>query len=107
MFRMAKKSPEPRWVKDALHPSKSFDLFYQTPQLYLEFPISSGAPPKMLKGFTTVSLGPGERQQAQITISKFDISYWDVIGQGWKKPKGEIGVLIAQSSRQVRLRGHI
>ena len=104
---MTGKSPELRWVEDILHPSKSIDIFHQTPQLYLEFPTSSGAPPKMLKGFTTVPLSPGEMQQAQITISKFDLSYWDVVGQGWKKPEGEIGVLIAQSSRQVRLQGHI
>ena len=61
----------------------------------------------MLKGFTTVSLSPGETQQAEITISKYDLSYWDVVGQGWKKPDGEIGILISQSSRQVKLRGSI
>lgn len=54
-----------------------------------------------------MSLGPGETQQAEITISNFDLSYWDVVGQGWKKPDGEVGVLIAQSSRQIKLQGHI
>ncbi|KAF9649723.1 beta-glucosidase [Thelephora ganbajun] len=79
----------------------------ETPQLYLEFPAPSGEPPQTLKGFTNVALGPGETQQAEITISKYDLSYWDVVGQGWKKPDGEIGVRISQSSRKVRLRGSI
>jgi len=73
----------------------------------LEFPTSSGEPPQILKGFTSVALSPGETQQAQITISKHDLSYWDVVGQGWKKPDGKIGVHISQSSRKIRLRGSI
>jgi len=79
----------------------------ETPQLYLEFPPSSGEPPQTLKGFTNVALEPGETQQAQITISKYDLSYWDVVGQGWKKPNGTIGILISQSSRKVMLQGSI
>jgi hypothetical protein len=75
--------------------------------LYLEFPASSGEPPQTLKGFANLALGPGESQQAQITISKYDLSYWDVVGQGWKKPDGEIGVRISQSSRIVKLQGSI
>ena len=79
----------------------------QTPQLYLEFPASSGEPPQTLNGFTSVALEPGEKQQAEITISKYDLSYWDVVGQGWRKPDGKIGVRISQSSRKVRLQGSI
>jgi len=75
--------------------------------LYLEFPASSGEPPQTLKGFTNVALKPGQAQQAEITISKYDLSYWDVIGQGWKKPQGKIGVRISQSSRKVKLNGSI
>jgi hypothetical protein len=60
-----------------------------------------------LKGFTNVALGPGECQKAYITISKFDLSYWDVIDQGWKKPDGQIGIRISQSSRKVVLQGTI
>ena len=80
-------------------------VFCQIPQLYLEFPASSGEPPQTLKGFANVALEPGECQKAYITVSKFDLSYWDVIGQGWKKPDGQIGVLISQSSRKVVLQG--
>ena len=102
---------EPRWVKNAPPPTTrrtSFlTLSYQTPQLYLEFPASSEEPPQTLKGFTSVGLSPGETQQAEISISKYDLSYWDVVGQGWRKPDGKIGVRVSQSSRQVRLRGSI
>ena len=54
-----------------------------------------------------MALKPGQAQQAEITISKYDLSYWDVIGQGWKKPQGKIGVRISQSSRKVKLNGSI
>jgi len=73
----------------------------------LESPASSGEPPQTLKGFTNVALWPGQTQQAEITISKYDLSYWDVTGQGWRKPHGKIGVRISQSSREVRLHGSI
>ena len=82
-------------------------FLYQTPQLYLEFPASSGAPPQTLKGFTNVALVPGQVQRAEITISKYDLSYWDVTGQGWRKPSGKIGVRVSQSSRKVKLSGSI
>jgi len=73
----------------------------------LEFPASSGEPPQTLKGFTSVSLKSGEKHQAEITISNYDLSYWDVVGQGWKKPDGKIGVRISQSSRNIKLQGSI
>jgi beta-glucosidase len=82
-------------------------ILYQTPQLYLEFPASSGKPPQTLNGFTNVALEPNEIQQTQITISKYDLSYWDVVGQGWRKADETIGVLISQSSRKVMLQGSI
>lgn len=79
----------------------------EVPQLYLEFPSSSGEPPQTLRGFANVALEPGEIQQVDITISKYDISYWDIVGQGWKKPDGNIGVRISQSSRIIVLEGSI
>jgi hypothetical protein len=88
-------------------PNKSPDLFISDTAVVLGIPDLRGAPPQTLNGFTSVALRPGETQRAEITISKYDLSYWDVVGQGWKKPDGKIGVRVSQSSRQVRLRGSI
>lgn len=40
-----------------------------------------------------------------ITLSRYDLSVWDVVKQGWRKPDGEIGVTVGGSSRDKRLIG--
>lgn len=40
-----------------------------------------------------------------ITLSRYDLSIWDVVKQGWRKPDGEIGVTVGASSRDKRLSG--
>jgi hypothetical protein len=80
---------------------------FKTPQLYLNFPASSGEPPSVLRGFQNVELQPGEKQTVTITLSRYDLSIWDVEKQGWKKPDDEIGVTVGASSRDGRLKGRI
>ncbi|EAU87688.2 extracellular beta-glucosidase [Coprinopsis cinerea okayama7 len=77
------------------------------PQLYIHFPDSAGEPPSVLKGFTDTEIGPGESKQVTITLSRYDLSIWDAEKQGWRKPEGTIGVSIARSSRNIKLRGTI
>jgi hypothetical protein len=77
------------------------------PQLYLNFPASSGEPPSVLRGFKNVELQPGAKQTVTITLSRYDLSIWDVEKQGWRKPNGEIGVTVGASSRDGRLKGRI
>ncbi|ESK85620.1 glycoside hydrolase family 3 protein [Moniliophthora roreri MCA 2997] len=77
------------------------------PQLYLNMPTSSGEPPSILKGFINVAAEPDESKQVSILLSRYDLSIWDVEGQGWKKPEGEIGITIGRSSRDGKLRGRI
>ncbi|KAF8890743.1 glycoside hydrolase superfamily [Infundibulicybe gibba] len=71
----------------------------EIPQLYLQMPASAGEPPSILKGFTDVHLSPGQKQTVSITLSRYALSIWDVVGQGWRKPEGSIGVVIGASSR--------
>jgi len=80
---------------------------FKIPQLYLHFPASSGEPPSVLRGFANVELQPGEKQTVTITLSRYDLSIWDVEKQGWRKPGGEIGVTVGASSRDGRLKGRI
>ncbi|KIN92798.1 glycoside hydrolase family 3 protein, partial [Pisolithus tinctorius Marx 270] len=77
----------------------------EIPQLYVHHPPSAGEPPSVLKGFTDIELVPGQTGQASITISRYDLSVWDVVRQGWAKPNGTIEFSIGASSRDFRLNG--
>ncbi|KAK1224287.1 hypothetical protein PQX77_012826 [Marasmius sp. AFHP31] len=79
----------------------------EIPQLYIEFPESSGEPPRVLKGFTNTAAQPGESKTVEITLSRYDLSIWDVVSQGWRKPDGRIGVVVGRSSRDVRISGEV
>jgi hypothetical protein len=79
----------------------------EIPQVYLHHPSSAGEPPSVLKGFSHVELLPGETASVEITLSKYDLSIWDVVNQGWRRPDGTIGVSVASSSRDFRLAGNI
>jgi hypothetical protein len=85
---------------DSLTPS-------QIPQLYTHLPPSAAAPPSLLKGFTNVELKPKEQKRVAITLSRYDLSVWDVVAQGWKKPEGAIALSVRRSSRDVQLKGQI
>ena len=61
----------------------------------------------MLRGFSNVELQPTEKQTVTITLSRYDLSNWDVEKQGWRKPDGEIGVTVGASSRDGRLKGSV
>ena len=68
---------------------------------------SSGEPPSLLKGFTDIELGPGEMKSGTIRLSRYDLSIWDTVVQGWRRPEGTIGLSVGASSRDIRLRGAI
>lgn len=42
-----------------------------------------------------------------ITLSRYDLSVWDVVRQGWAKPKGKITFSVGASSRDFRLKGTV
>lgn len=73
----------------------------------MKHPPSSGEPPSVLKGFTNVSLGAGETQPVTVTLSRYDLSVWDVVTQSWRRPAGAIAVTVGASSRDGRLFGQI
>ena len=71
----------------------------------MNFPSSSGEPPSVLRGFTNTEIEVGQGKWVTITLSRYDLSVWDVVKQGWRKPDGEIGVTVGGSSRDKRLIG--
>ncbi|KAI9432198.1 beta-glucosidase [Lactarius indigo] len=79
----------------------------EIPQLYLHFPVRAGEPPSVLRGFTDVDLQPGEAQGVMITLSRYDLSIWDVVSQSWIRPAGSYSLSIGASSRDFRLKDTI
>ncbi|KIK61104.1 glycoside hydrolase family 3 protein [Collybiopsis luxurians FD-317 M1] len=77
------------------------------PQVYLHHPASACEPPSILKGFTHVEVMPGETRTVSIRLSRYDLSIWDVVDQGWKKPDGTVTFSVSRSSRDERLTGTI
>lgn len=73
----------------------------------MNFPSSSGEPPSVLRGFTNTMIEVGQGKWVTITLSRYDLSVWDALKQGWKKPDGEIRVTVGASSRDKRLTGVI
>ncbi|KAJ3729110.1 hypothetical protein DFJ43DRAFT_1040729 [Lentinula guzmanii] len=59
----------------------------EIPQLYLQMPPSSDEPPSVLKGFSDVFLQPGETKTITVMLSRHSLSIWDVVAQGWRRPK--------------------
>ncbi|KAH7882461.1 glycoside hydrolase family 3 protein [Phlebopus sp. FC_14] len=79
----------------------------EIPQLYIHHPSDAGEPPSVLKGFTNVQIDSGKTRSASITLSRHDVSIWDVVAQGWLKPRGQITFSVGASSRAFRLQGAI
>lgn len=79
----------------------------EIPQLYLHHAASAGEPPSVLRGFADVLLEKGQKKTVTITLSRYDLSIWDVVRQGWIKPSGKITFSVGASSRDFRLSGTI
>jgi len=75
--------------------------------VYLALPASANSPPKVLKGFDSVYLNPGETKVVTAQLSRLDLSIWDVGKQRWSIPNGSTGILVGASSRDIRLTGSI
>jgi len=79
----------------------------EIPQVYVHFPVNSGEPPSVLRGFTDVELQPGESQSVLICLTRYDLSIWDVDTQAWISAAGTYSLSVGASSRDFRLNGTI
>ena len=77
----------------------------QIPQVYLHFPAGAGEPPSVLRGFTDVELQPGDENIVNVTLSRYDLSVWDVRSQSWMRALGTYSLSVGASSRDFRLEG--
>jgi len=74
-------------------------------QLYIHQQKSSVERPyKELKGFSKVSLKPGESKKITITINRRALQYYDVSAKTWKDEAGKFEILIGSSSRDIKLK---
>jgi beta-glucosidase len=94
----------PRWRISADIENVGQAYGCDVPQLYLEYPSSAGEPPRVLRDFERVTLNPGEKGRVEWTLSRYDVSVWDVVGQDWVVPAGEFGIGIGKSSRLVEVK---
>ncbi|GKT67156.1 unnamed protein product [Colletotrichum tofieldiae] len=72
----------------------------EVPQLYVGIP---NAPAKQLRGFEKIPLQPGETKTVTFSLTRRDLSTWDVVQQNWILQKGEYNFYIGASSRDLRL----
>jgi beta-glucosidase len=72
-------------------------------QLYLGDPASAGEPPRQLKGFSKVTLKPGQSTTVRFTLNGHDLSYWDDTADGWVLPDGAFRVYVGDSSALANL----
>ncbi|NUS51358.1 MAG: beta-glucosidase [Nocardioidaceae bacterium] len=73
-------------------------------QLYVQDVDATVArPPRELRGFTKLDLGPGQSGTATFALSARDLSYWSERVHGWVLEAGEFEVAVGASSRDLRL----
>ncbi|MBC8095916.1 MAG: glycoside hydrolase family 3 C-terminal domain-containing protein [Akkermansiaceae bacterium] len=61
-------------------------------------------PLQELKGFTKVSLKPGEKQKVSVRLDRAAFSFYEPSRKGWLAEKGTFRILVGSSSRNIHLR---
>ena len=72
-------------------------------QLYLADPAAAREPPRQLKGFHRVTLGPGKSARIHFTLTPADLSYWDSRAGTWAVADGTYRVMAGDSSAMAGL----
>jgi len=74
-------------------------------QLYLVFPSPAGEPPQILAGIQKITLKPGDIGTVNFVLNARSVSIWSVSSASWTQVKGDFGILIGSSSRDIRIKG--
>ena len=73
-------------------------------QVYVGEPAATGEPPNSLRGFTRVTLNPGQTQHVSVTLDARSFQYWN---NGWTKATGANTIRVGGSSRALPLTGSV
>lgn len=73
-------------------------------QLYLGIP-GEDVPVRQLRGFEKPDIAAGETSTVKFTLTRRDLSVWDVVAQKWLLQPGEYQVYVGRSSRDLPLQG--
>lgn len=60
-------------------------------------------PLKELKGFSRISLAPGESKQVTVNLDMRSFAFWDTPGHNWAVAHGEYNILVGGSSKDLPL----
>ena len=71
-------------------------------QLYVGIP---GGPVKQLRGFEKPSLNSEQSQTLNFTLTRKDLSVWNVVAQKWQLQSGTYHIYVGSSSRILQLSG--
>ncbi len=77
----------------------------EIPQVYVGQPSSTGEPAKNLRGFSKVTLNPGQTQWVTTTLDARSFQAWT--GGYWTRTAGAYQIQIGASSRDIRLTGSL
>ncbi|NKZ06215.1 beta-glucosidase family protein [Actinomadura latina] len=78
------------------------------PQLYIGMPspgVDVPQPPKQLKGYTKVTLAPGQSTTVTFPLSSRSFAYWNEEAKAWKVADGCYKVMVGASSRKIAQTG--
>jgi beta-glucosidase len=76
-------------------------------QVYVGDPPAVGEPPKQLKGFRRVSLGPGQSTTVSIPLNAMSFAHWDTSQHEWVVSAGTYQVMVGSSSRDIAGHGSV
>jgi len=72
-------------------------------QLYINTPSALVRPFKQLKGFSRVTLQPGETKKVTFTLKYDDLQYYDEVSRKFKVEAGSVNLYVGSSSQDIRL----
>ncbi len=80
----------------------------ETAQIYVRDPHSAVArPEKELKGFSKITLKPGQSQVVRVRLTARDFSYWDSTTHAWKAEAHEYMIQVGSASNALKLEGKV
>jgi beta-glucosidase len=72
-----------------------------TVELFLESPPAAQEPPKQLKGYTKVDLGPGQSRLVAFRLTPSELAYYNATAGRWTVTPGRYTVLLGTSSTEL------